>query len=121
MKLDYSKLTDRQHSAIDEVMDNFDFECVGDYMERTNWGWAKPLPGHEWHTEVPDIREIRFQVRRLLVDTFTRMNEQREEYPTYEGPWYTAAGGVNVFVYNNDTCQVFFSIADWFVENYESE
>lgn len=52
----------KKQDAIDEIMDNFDFEKVAKVMEGLNWGWVNS----ETDLKIPDVSELRKQARRLL-------------------------------------------------------
>lgn len=52
----------KKQDAIDEIMDNFDFEKVAKVMETLGWRWVSS----ETDLQIPDVSEIRKQARRLL-------------------------------------------------------
>ena len=91
-KLDYSKITPEQRLAIDEVMDEFDFEKVERHMKTVNWGWSAPTPEDEWNLEIPDISQLKAACRRLLVNAFTSVTMNKEEGHDYDGPCYSSKG-----------------------------
>jgi hypothetical protein len=115
MALDYSKVTERQRFAIDDVMDNFDFDAVETHMNQTSWEWATTKNG-KVYMEVPDKCRIKFKLRQLLVEAFTKMSVEKERNPNFKGPFYISTAGFTVLVWENDTCQVFFSVSDWWVD-----
>ena len=115
-KLDYSKITPEQRLAIDDVMDEFDFEKVERHMKTVNWGWAAPTPGDEWNLEVPDLSMIKAACRRLLVNSFTSVTENKEADPDYRGPCFSSCGGFTVYAWPDNSCQVFFAVTDWWVD-----
>ena len=118
MGLDYSKVTDRQRVSIDDVMDSFDFEKVHQHMINTNWGWAKPNSNDPMNLEVPDVFELKSALRKMLVDTFNRMTLLKEENPNIEYPISQSCGGFVVYVYPDDTCEVYFYATSWWTEGY---
>lgn len=115
MALDYSKVTNRQRQAIDEVMDTFEFDKVERHMKHVNWGWATPTPENEWNLEVPDIHRIKASLRKMLVDCYTRMTLWKEQDgENVHGPCWSSCGGFTVYVWPDDSCQTFFSVTeDW--------
>ena len=115
-KLDYSKITPEQRLAIDDVMDEFDFEKVERHMKAVNWGWAAPTPEDEWNLEVPDLSMIKAACRRLLVNSFTSVTENKEADPDYRGPCFSSCGGFTVYAWPDNSCQVFFAVTDWWVD-----
>ena len=115
-KLDYSKITPEQRLAIDDVMDEFDFEKVERHMKTVNWGWAAPTPEDEWNLEVPDLSMIKAACRRLLVNSFTSVTENKEADPDYRGPCFSSCGGFTVYAWPDNSCQVFFAVTDWWVD-----
>jgi hypothetical protein len=52
----------KKQDAIDEIMDNFDFEKVAKVMEVLGWKWVNS----ETDLKIPDVSELRKQARRLL-------------------------------------------------------
>ena len=115
-KLDYSKITPEQRLAIDDVMDEFDFEKVAKHMQVVNWGWSAPTPEDEWNLEVPDVSQLKAACRRLLVNTFTSVSMVKETDSDYKGPCYSSCGGFTVYAWPNNICQVFFAVSDWWVD-----
>ena len=116
MPLDYSKLTETQRLAIDEVMDNFDFEKVKSYMDHVGWQWSVPARRGEWEMEVPELYDIKSELRRILVEVFTSFNNYKEDNESYVGPVYISTGGFTVYGWDEGVCQVFFSVTDWWVD-----
>jgi hypothetical protein len=117
MALDYSKVTDRQRLMIDDVMDSFEFNKVERHMHQVQWGWAKPTPEDEWNLEIPDEHELKASLRRLLVNACTSMTMNKEEDPNVSGPCFCSCGGFTVYVWPDDSAQVFFSVTDWWVDS----
>lgn len=115
-KLDYSKITPEQRLAIDEVMDEFDFEEVERHMKTVNWGWSAPTPEDEWNLEIPDLSTIKAACRKLLVNAFTAVTMNKEDGHDYDGPCYSSCGGFTVYAWPNNSCQVFFAVTDWWVD-----
>lgn len=115
-KLDYSKVTDRQRLAIDDVMDTFEFHKVERHMIQTNWGWATPTPDNEYNLEVPDEYRIRAALRKMLVDCYTRMTICKESEDNVQYPCWSSCGGFTVYVWPDDSCQVFFSVTEMWVD-----
>ena len=104
--LDLNKLTNDQHNKIADVMDRFDFEIVAKYMKQVQWEWF--MSGKYY---VPDIIEIRKYVRKLLIETYNRLNSYLSEDPNYKGVTMTSTGGFTVYVHPDNECDVYFSIA----------
>lgn len=117
MALDYSKVTNRQRLAIDEVMDTFEFGKVEKHMKHVNWGWAAPTPENEWNLEIPDEYELKASLRRLLVHTYTSMTINKEADPDVSSPCWSSCGGFTVYVWPDDSCQVFFSVTDIWIDS----
>ena len=115
-KLDYSKITPEQRLAIDEVMDEFNFEKVERHMKAVNWGWSAPTPEDEWNLEIPDLSTIKAACRRLLVNAFTAVSMVKENDSDYKGPCYSSCGGLTVYAWPDNRCQVFFAVTDWWYE-----
>lgn len=115
-KLDYSKITPEQRLAIDEVMDEFEFEKVERHMKAVNWGWSAPTPEDEWNVEIPTLSDIKAACRRLLVNAFTAVTMVKETDSDYNGPCYSSCGGFTVYAWPDNRCQVFFSVDDWWYE-----
>ena len=114
-----SRLTPRQHMAINEVMDNFDFNKVEEYMKRVGWGWAIGEDDEDGIPQllIPENSDIRQSLRRKLVHTFNRMNEILEEDPDYNSIVFSSSGGFTVYVFSDDRCIVHFSIEEIFIES----
>lgn len=115
-KLDYSKITPEQRLAIDEVMDEFNFEKVERHMKAVNWGWKTPTPEDEYNLEVPDLFTIKAACRRLLVNAFTSVTMTKEDDCDYNGPCISSCGGFTVYAWPDNSCQVYFSVTDWWVD-----
>ena len=62
-----------QHQ-IDEIMDEFDFRKVADYMKGTDWKW------HNAEDGVPSEQEIRKSVRSTMIEM-----ANRDEFCYYSG------------------------------------
>ena len=117
MALDYSKVTNRQRLAIDDIMDSFEFHKVERHMVQTQWEWATPTPEDEWNMEIPDEYRLRAELRRLLVSAYSRMTELKEEDPDYDSPCYTSCGGFTVYVWPDDSSQVYFAVTDMWTDS----
>ena len=55
-------MTPKQQDALDNIMDNFDFDQVHKVMVFLNWKWANMNGG----LNVPEKYELRSEARRLL-------------------------------------------------------
>ena len=110
-KIDYSQITNRQKLIIDEVIDNFDFEKVHEHMINTNWTWVVSRDEYceNYQYAVPSINRLKRRLRIMLVDAYTNISKHPE---LKEAPYITSCGGFTVFVWSDDTCHVFFSIAE---------
>lgn len=115
--IDYSKLTNKQHRIINEIIDNFNFYTVSDYMEKTNWLWADLSNANtldeilDAPTYIPDIPTLRSRLREILSRAFINANEGEDN-----GPYYISTGGFTVYVWKNNECHVHFSIEEHFTD-----
>jgi hypothetical protein len=98
-------------------MDTFEFGKVEKHMKRVNWGWAKPTPEDEWNLEIPDEYELKASLRRLLVNAYTSMTINKEADPDVSSPCWSSCGGFTVYVWPDDSCQVFFSVTDTWIDS----
>lgn len=114
--IDYTGITTRQHNAINDVMDAFEFDKVEAHMNHVNWGWAAPTPEDEWNLEVPDLDQIKQSLRKMLVRAYNNMNENKKIDPEFNSPCYSSCGGFTVYVWPDDSCQAYFSVTDWWVD-----
>lgn len=57
-----NKLTDSQQEAIDDIIDNFDFDKVYEAMSALSWFWYQPDEAYR----VPTVYELRKKARGLL-------------------------------------------------------
>jgi hypothetical protein len=102
---------------IDDVMDSFEFHKVERHMQQVQWGWAKPTTENKWNLEIPDVFELKAALRKLLVNVCTSMTMEKESNPDVSSPHFTSCGGFTVYVWPDDTAQVFFSVTDWWVDS----
>lgn len=114
--IDYTGITSRQHNAINDIMDSFDFDKVEAHMKHTNWGWSTPTPDDEWNLEVPDLDRIKKALRKMLVRVYTNMNNNKKEDSNFDSPCYSSCGGFTVYVWPDDACQVYFSVTECWVD-----
>ena len=118
--LDYSKITNKQHHIINDIIDNFNFNVVADYMEKTNWVWvdhsdAKTIDDLlSAPVYIPNAAELRCRLREILYKAFSNANEGEDN-----GPYYISTGGFTVYVWKTNECHVHFSIEDYFEEGDE--
>lgn len=107
--IDYKKLSNKQIEAINEVMDNFDFEIVEKVMVCLEWKWGT---GHDEH--VPDIYEIRRFARQLLADTISGLIED------FEGKSFSlSTGGFSATAYRDNSLSLSFVVEEWEHFTYE--
>lgn len=116
-KIDYTGITTRQHNAINDVMDAFEFDKVEAHMQAVNWQWSTPTKDDEWHMEVPDLDRIKRSLRKMLVRVYNTMNENKRLNPDFDSPCYSSCGGFTVYVWPDDTCQAYFSVAEWWIDS----
>lgn len=112
----YSKLTEKQHLVINEVMDVFDFEAVKKHMNHVNWGWSM---GGIY--AIPDIPDLRRSLRERLMEAFTAMNEFKDDVDFDGSPEMISSGGFTVIVWPDDYCNVFFNVTELYVDPTELE
>ena len=79
---------DEINSAINEVMDLFDYERVHKAMEFLDWKWVGK--------GVPEIYDLRVESRRLLEKVANKVIEEDEEY------YFVATGGFKAEAWKND-------------------
>lgn len=114
--IDYTGITSRQHNAINDVMDAFEFDKVEAHMQHVNWRWTSPTPDNEWYTEIPDLDRIKQALRKMLVRAYTGMNKIKKINPNTESPCYSSCGGFTVYVWPDDSCQAYFSVEEWWID-----
>lgn len=95
-----SEISDKHRDAIDEIMDNFEFEKVHKAMAVLGWKWHSVDDG----PRVPTVKELRAGARRLLRDCCAD--------PERAG---MATGGFRVEKSPNEL-RLVFELADWDVE-----
>lgn len=78
---------DEINSAVNEVMDLFDYERVHKVMEFLDWKWAGK--------DIPEIYDLRFESRRLLEEAANKVIEGEEYY-------FVATGGFKAEAWKND-------------------
>lgn len=111
--MDLSGLTVAQHEAIADIIDEFDFEAVREYMKDKNWGWkTEDDDGNEFY-EIPNTSKLISGLRRLLVNAFNNLNECIKTDPNYNGCCYSSSGGFTVYCWYDNRCQAYFSISEW--------
>ena len=106
-------LTPKQWASINEVLDVFDFDKVEDHMQQVNWIWYRSDDEEE---RVPTQSEIRAALRNMLIRAYDGMNMWKKEEPDLQSPYWTSCGGFTVYVWPNDTCQAYFSVTDWWID-----
>lgn len=102
--------SERDQNAIDEVMDNFNFEKVRQVMQFLDWGW-----GMEPDKAVPDVPTLKKTARSLLKDATHRINNGAEQSRQ-------ATGGFEVFAYRDPKddanvpvyLELKFVVEDWY-------
>lgn len=93
-------ITPEQLSAIDEVMDCFEFGRVATCMEALEWRWCGG--------RVPEEHEIRASARRQMKAAFGRFNRN----PNIN---YSSTGGFEVRV-DEHSVSLNFVVSDWVAE-----
>ncbi len=91
-------MEEKYQDAIDEIMDNFDFQKVHTTMKALKWAWAGE--------GIPEIPSIKKQARRLLKDSLKNKT-------------CNATGGFHVQYSsdeNGEYVHIMFVVADWDVE-----
>ena len=73
-------MTDSDFDAVDEVLDNFDFDQVKQVTDLLNWQYFNV----EGQLEVRDLRKM---ARKLLRDTVQKLDKE-EKYNTASGGFY---------------------------------
>lgn len=92
-------MEDKYQDAIDDIIDNFDFEKVHKTMKALKWEWTA-------EGGVPEIPSIKKQARKLLKAAF-------------ENKSYNATGGFEVSYSsdeNGEYVRLMFVVAEWDVE-----
>ena len=79
---------DEISSAVNEVMDLFDYERVHKVMEFLDWKWIDK--------GIPEIYDLRVESRRLLEEVANKVIEEGEEY------YFVATGGFKAEAWKND-------------------
>lgn len=107
-------LTPKQWAAIIDTMDAFEFDKVERHMHQVNWTWHMPEDADEARLRIPTQSELRKTLRSMLIRAYDTMNESMK-MEHVEAPYMSSCGGFTVYVWPNDTCQVYFSVTDWWV------
>jgi hypothetical protein len=114
-KIDYTGITNEQHTAINDVIDELEFDKIRHYMNSINWKWSigpKDEDGIR-SMAIPEIHDLKEGLRSMLVRCFQSVNLVKEEDPDYKGPCWSSCGGFTVFCWPDNRCQAFFSVTDW--------
>ena len=117
-KIDYAGITNEQHTAINDVMDMFEFDKVLNHMKTVKWKWSigpKDEDGIRSLAE-PDIYDLKEALRSMLVRCFQAVNLVKEEDSDCKGPCWSSCGGFTVYAWPDNRCQAFFSVTDWWYE-----
>lgn len=113
MMNDMTKLSNKQHAVINDIMDNFEFDKVLNHMKHVNWKWVSKNDTYS----MPEIADLRSKLRSLIVHAFNNINKIKESEPDYKGVSFTSTGGFSVYVHADDSCEVYFSVTDWWVDS----
>ena len=116
--LDLSGLSNLQLNMIDDILDNIDIGKIARYMLQNKWGWALGKKGEDGIRElvIPEPPDIRRHLREMLVNTYNRMNKLKQDDPNYDSCVYSSCGGFTVYVWSDDSSQVYFSIEEIWTE-----
>ena len=109
-------LTPKQWAVIIDTMDAFDFDKVQTYMNDIEWCWHRTEVDGTDVMRVPTQSELREALRSMLIRAYEGMNLWLAEDPTVQAPYMTSCGGFTVYVWPNNSCQVYFSVTDWWVD-----
>ncbi len=60
-------MTQKEEDFIDEIIENFDWECVAKTMEFLGWTWVNGSYNTEFESEIPKIGKLVKRARELLV------------------------------------------------------
>lgn len=110
-----ANLTDTDHEAIWEILENFDFNRVHSVMEFLGWTWHKQFKEEPEQVFVPDINELRTEARRRLIAAieWARANEGKQ--------YLSSSGGFEVTVeideWGKAWASLKFILTEW--DNYE--
>ena len=98
-------MTDNDIDAVDEVLDNFDFDKVKQVTDLLNWRYFNV----EGQLEVRDLRKM---ARKLLRDTVQKLDKE-DTYNTGSGGFYVEGfnGGVKKYL------ELKFCVTSW--DNYD--
>lgn len=113
--VDFESLTPIQLAIIADTLDVFNFDKVEAYMNDINWYWNTLDEEGNEIMKVPNQTELRAALRRLIINAYNAMNESMK-MEHIEAPTYSSCGGFTVYVWPNDTCQVYFSVTDHWVD-----
>ena len=92
-------MTKKQQAMVEDILENFDFECVHDVMKYLNWEW-KPCNG------VPTIYQLIKYARKLLESVAESYNK--------EGQYHcTCCGGFNASCNESGDLELAFYIAEY--------
>lgn len=97
-------ITERQQQAIDDVMDQFDFERVHRVMTFLQWMWSD----EQGSLNVPELSDVRRFARRIMKNTMSESNAKG-------GPFYIESGGFCCHV-EDEVLNLKFVIEDWMVD-----
>ena len=112
MMNDMTKLSNKQHAVINDIMDNFEFDKVLNHMKHVDWTWAS----ENYALFIPEIADLRSALRDLIVHAFNNINTIKENEPDYKGVSFASTGGFSVYVHADDSCEAYFSVTDWQVD-----
>lgn len=117
-KIDYTGITNEQHVAINEVMDEMKFDKIIHYMNSAKWKWSIGPKDEDGYRSmvIPETNDLKDTLRSMLVRCFQSVNLVKEEDTDYKGPCYSSCGGFTVYCWPDSRCQAFFSVTDWWYE-----
>lgn len=90
---------------INDVLENFDFKKVHEYMTETNWTWATSKTS----SKIPSRIEIQKTAKFALVDAYNEMKHHGKL-------GYCSTGGFHAYCFNEHgktTFHLLFAIADY--------
>jgi hypothetical protein len=94
-------MTDSDFDAVDEILDNFDFNQVKQVTDLLNWQYFNV----EGQLEVRDLRKM---ARKLLRDTVQKLDKE-DGYDTGSGGFYVDGFNDN----GNKYLELKFCVAEW--------
>jgi hypothetical protein len=109
-----NNITNQDHNAVWEILENFNFDKVLQVMQALNWTWHTESGEYE----VPDLQLLRTEARRLLLRAVEWVRD-----PDRSNAFCLGVGGFEVQAELDENEQVWvslkFIVTDW--DNYSYE